>query len=79
VHGFGSGHLGNGRCGEDYADAVNPPCLLPCGGERCKKAEYENDREPDYPHEHLGEDGWQESSRRRLVSGFGRVNATGLQ
>ena len=32
-------------------------------GERRKKAESENDREPDPPHGHLGGDGCGESSR----------------
>jgi hypothetical protein len=41
--------------------------LLPLGGER-RKSESENDREPDPSHEHLGWDGWRESSRPEIVA-----------
>ena len=38
--------------------------LLRVGGERRKsETDSQNDPEPDQPHEHLGEDGWRESSR----------------
>ena len=54
--------------------AIFPACWLRLSGERRKKkADNENDREPDQPHGHLGGDGWRESSRRRLLAGAGRV------
>src|SRR5262249_2083063 len=52
-------------------DARRVLCLA---GQRHKcQADSENDREPDPPHRHLGEDGWRESSRRRLIAGGGRI------
>src|SRR5262245_37508025 len=48
------------------------PCLLRLDGEgRKQKADSENDREPNSPHQHLGRDGWRESSRG-LVGPSGR-------
>jgi hypothetical protein len=53
--------LGRLRWAGGVTQVANPidfPCLLRLGGERRKsQAESENDREPDQPHGHLGEDG----------------------
>jgi len=52
--------------------------LLRLGGEGRKNyADRENDREPDPPHGHLGEDVWRESSRREPSAAGGEGGMEG--
>jgi len=51
---------------------LNSSRLRLAGDRRKCEAGSENDREPDPPHEHLGGDGWRESSGPRLLAAAGR-------
>src|SRR5262249_28344309 len=64
----GGVHRRDAHC--ENPDARHFPSLLRLDGEwRNRDTDHEDNRDPDPPHDHLGWDGWQESSRGRRVAG----------
>ena len=69
---------GRGRGGEPADSIDHPHLLLRFRGDRRKnETNSENNREPDQPHGHLGEDGWRESSRPELLAVGAPASQTG--
>src|SRR5262249_46343103 len=52
----------------EQTDTPELHCRLSMYGQQQMEAERQSDREPDPPHEHLGRDGWPESSRAELLA-----------